>query len=289
MIEGQPIGTEEIADWIEIVCLANPRSASTLQQIHDWAREWCQLSDIQVALALEVMVSRKVLVGSSYPFDINEIAVIKLNEQIPGAYVLLLFLSRSNSTFSWQSSTPNEEEILVFEELTATASKNFLGEGAESVPFGWPSKHGRPKEFHLAIGWLAQKMNLQIGIAFRPPRRKDGGVDVVAWKSFPDKRSGFPIFLIQSTLQRDFLSKSRDIDLRLWSGWLQLDRDPIIVLAIPKTIAYGELWNEISANSIILDRIRISPLIGDLEAKQLSYVTRKMQQISNSFQGLPNA
>lgn len=289
MIEAQPIGTEEIADWIELVCLANPKSASTLQQIHVWASDWCQLSEIQVALALEAMSSRKVLLGISYPFDINEIAVLKLNDHILGAYALLLILSRSSHTFPWQSSTPTAEEIEIFEELTAAAAKNFLGEGSESVPFGWPSKYERPKEFHYAIGWLAKKMNLQIGIAFRPPRRKDGGVDVVAWKPFADGRSGFPIFLIQSTLQRDFLSKSRDIDLRLWAGWLQLDHDPSVVLAIPKTVGPGELWNEISANSIIFDRIRISAMVVNLEAKQVRFVFNKIEQISNIFQGLPSA
>jgi hypothetical protein len=59
-------------------------------------------------------------------------------------------------------------------------------------------------------------------------------------------------------LQRDFLAKSRDIDLRLWAGWLEMDRDPFVILAVPKTIAPGEIWNEISANAIILDRIRLS-------------------------------
>jgi len=133
----------------------------------------------------------------------------------------------------------------------------YLGLNSNALAFGWPSKLGRPQEFHKAIEWLAAKMGVEPGSAFRSPRRKDGGVDVVAWKGFADKRSGFPIYLVQCTLQRDFLSKSRDIDLRLWAGWLEMDRDPFVILAVPKTISPGELWNEISANAIVMDRIRL--------------------------------
>jgi hypothetical protein len=146
----------------------------------------------------------------------------------------------------------------LFEEFVALILTEYLGSNSHALAFGWPSKLGRPQEFNLAIEWLAAKMGIEPGSAFRPPRRKDGGVDVVAWKNFGDKRSGFPIYLVQCTLQRDFLPKSRDIDLRLWAGWLEMDRDPLAVLAVPKTISPGELWNEISANAIVLDRIRLS-------------------------------
>jgi hypothetical protein len=37
-----------------------------------------------------------------------------------------------------------------------------------------------------------------------------------------------------------------------------MDRDPLVILAVPKTIPPGELWNEISANAIVLDRIRLT-------------------------------
>jgi hypothetical protein len=57
-----------------------------------------------------------------------------------------------------------------------------------------------------------------------------------------------------------------------------MDRDPLAILAVPKTISPGELWNEISANSIVLDRIRLtencnfenSPEIGSYLGKIVS-------------------
>ena len=116
-------------------------------------------------------------------------------------------------------------------------------------------------------------MGINVGRAYRPPRRKDGGVDVVAWRSFKDRRRGFPIYLVQCTLQKDFVAKSRDIDLRLWAGWLELDRDPITILAIPKAVAPGESWNEVTANAIIFDRLRMTDSHGsELGLLQIEYV-----------------
>lgn len=180
----------------------------------------------------------------------------------------------------WQTQSPTQEESDLFEEFVASTLKDYLGSTAEAIPFGWPSKFGRPQEFHLAIEWLANLMAIKVGGAYRPPRRKDGGVDVIAWRPFKDKRSGFPIYLVQCTLQKDFVSKSRDIDLRLWAGWLELDRDPVTVLAIPKAVAPGEPWNEVTANAIIFDRARMTDAnrVG-LHVAQKEYLQKVIQTL----------
>jgi hypothetical protein len=193
-----------------------------------------------------------------YPFEINEYAVVFHTERLNCGYTYLLAISRPSYLATWQNPSPTQEDSDLFEDFVASVLMVYLGSNSHALAFGWPSKLGRPQEFHKAVEWLASKMGIEPGSAFRPPRRKDGGVDVVAWKGFGDKRSGFPIYLVQCTLQRDFLSKSRDIDLRLWAGWLEMDRDPLAMLAVPKTISSGELWNEISANAIVFDRIRLT-------------------------------
>jgi hypothetical protein len=105
-------------------------------------------------------------------------------------------------------------------------------------------------------------MSVRIGNAYRPPYNKDGGVDVVAWRPFPDGRSGFPVLLAQCTLERDYTHKAGDVDTRVWSGWLALDVDPSTALAIPDVVAAGEEWNALAARTIVLDRIRLAALIG---------------------------
>ncbi len=147
------------------------------------------------------------------------------------------------------------------ERITAVALSNLYGQGTEALRFAWPSDVGRPPEFPDAVRWLAAKMGVPIGNAYRPPYRKDGGVDVVAWRPFPDGRSGFPVLLAQCTLEREYGHKAADIDLKVWSGWLALDSDPATALAIADVVAAGEEWNALAARTVVLDRIRLAALV----------------------------
>jgi hypothetical protein len=258
MLDVAPIGNEEIADWLEIAIIASGQKGNTNHKLEEWASSLCGLAEHQVASALKVIERRSAILKTKYPFEINEYAVVFHSERLYCGYTYLLAISRPSYTATWQNPSPTQEDSDLFEDFVASVLMVYLGSNSHALAFGWPSKLGRPQEFHKAVEWLATKMGIEPGNAFRPPRRKDGGVDVVAWKGFGDRRSGFPIYLVQFTLQRDFLAKSRDIDLRLWAGWLEMDRDPFAILAVPKTIAPGEIWNEISANAIILDRIRLT-------------------------------
>jgi hypothetical protein len=42
---------------------------------------------------------------------------------------------------------------------------------------------------------------------------------------------------------------------------LNLDADPVSVLAVPTTISAGEEWNEISSRVVVLERTRICELL----------------------------
>ncbi|HWU31710.1 MAG TPA: hypothetical protein VN108_02485, partial [Marmoricola sp.] len=150
----------------------------------------------------------------------------------------------------------------LLEDLAECALANFWGEGGRALRFGHPSKHGRPKEFDQAIPWLASIMGLEVGSGYRPPRRKDGGVDVVAWRQFADRRPGFPMALAQCTIQAETFSKTTDIDLRLWASWLAMDVDPLSLLVIPGTVkAAGPEWRQLSSVVTVIDRIRMVELL----------------------------
>jgi hypothetical protein len=148
------------------------------------------------------------------------------------------------------------------ERITAVALTGLFGAGTRSVRFGWPSDEGRPQTFDDAVRWLAGLMRVPAGSSYRPPHTKDGGVDVVAWRPFPDQRSGFPVMLVQCTIERDYAHKVGDVDLRVWSGWLALDVDPATALAIPDVVASGIEWQRLASRTVVLDRIRLSSLVG---------------------------
>jgi hypothetical protein len=265
MLEANPLGIEEQADWIETVCLTHVSNGIPLHAIQDFADQYADFREMQVTLALNAMKRRADVLGRLYPFHIDDLAVRVDASRAQGIYAALLFLSRTSSGTPWLGASSIAQHAELLELVTCAALKKLLGEESQAIPFGWPSKVGRPAEFQNAIPWLADLMGLEVGSGFRPPRRKDGGVDVVGWKPLGDGRSGFPISLVQCTIQQDFVSKARDIDLRLWAGWLALDRDPLTVLAIPRTVAPGPTWNEVSANSVLLERIRLTRLCGSDE------------------------
>ncbi len=110
-------------------------------------------------------------------------------------------------------------------------------------------------------------------------------MDVVAWRPFPDGRPGFPIQLIQATLEKNFSHKAGDINARLWSLLLGLDVDPTGVLAIPRTIPEDKRWAEVATRAILLERVRIAgltprdlSLLSDLRwASLLEFLSRTYQ------------
>jgi len=261
---------EDTADWIETTLLARG-SPIGIDELNAAAYADSGLAESDVGLGLRVMTVRERWLGHQYPFTITDIFVAPKEDAERSVYSPLLLLSPGSPARQLVATQPTSDMAALFERLTVDATQQLMGPQATAIRFGWPSEHGRPERFGDAIEWLATKMGIKSGTSFRSPLRKDGGVDVIAWRPFPDKRPGFPIALVQCTVQREVVSKSRDIDLRNWSNWLALDIDPTTILAIPGTVAKPEQWNEIALRALILDRIRIVGLLDGIALEQFEY------------------
>lgn len=251
---------ESIADWIEVTALARG-AALGHDAVLALGVEELEVSEASISHALGVLEYRSRILENRYPFVVTPVGLHLKPKAVYFPYSTLLLLSPGSAARQLLRVFPDEKIVRAFENLVVDAAKSLAGPNGEALRFGWPSDIGRPKEFDSAISWLANKMGIRAGRGYRQPRRRDGGVDVVAWNPFPDGKPGFPVFLIQCTLQSRVLEKSLDIDTRIWSTWLTLDTEPITVLAIPGTIARVEVWNEIALRCLILDRLRLTGLI----------------------------
>ena len=279
---------EQIADWVETTLLARKRpiGRSTLARCaeHDGA-----ISEDALAGGVQVMRHRSRTLGDDYPFEVSKIFVGPRDNAFTSLYSTLLLLSPGSPYRQLIDPMPTTDMAVLFEQITVEATKQLLGSNSDALRFGWPSDEGRPERFGDAIEWLANRMGVESGTAFRSPRRKDGGVDVVAWRPFPDGRTGFPVTLVQCTLQRDIVPKSRDIDLRIWAGWLTLEVDPLVILAVPGTVRSGEEWDEIAVRSLILDRIRITGLVSQLDTSSFvlaeQFAERGIGELSEHLSG----
>lgn len=253
-------GREAIADWIETTLLIRDGAQLGAGALQDMAATEVQASAPQLELALGVMRRRSDLLGSRYPFEVHDWAVRAVEDASASAYAALVLLTPGGAARQVVHQVPSSEMAIVFERITERAVARLWGSEGRAIRFGWPSDVGRPPEFPLAVTWLAGKLGLQAGVGYRPPRRKDGGVDVVGWRPFPDGRSGFPIVLVQCTLQADIVAKSRDVDARLWASWLVMDEEPATALAVPQTIPAGVLWDELALHGAVLERMRLTGL-----------------------------
>lgn len=255
-------GREAVADWIETTLLVRDGAQIGLDALQDMAATEVHAGAPQVELALGVMRRRREVLGRAYPFDVHEWAVRALPGATATPYVALVLLTPGGAARQIVHVVPSSEMAVILERITERAVARLWGSEGRAIRFGWPSDLGRPPEFPLAVTWLAGKLGLQAGVGYRPPRRKDGGVDVVGWRPFPDGRSGFPIVLVQCTLQGNIAAKSRDVDSRLWATWLMMDEEPATALAVPQTIASGVLWDELALNGAVFERVRLAGLAG---------------------------
>lgn len=254
-----PLSGEDLADLVEAYLLGSGARAGGNDELRR------NLGSIPADItnfdfALGQMAWRERVLGDAYPFRLEAGGVRVAERHAPNLSYIALLLATPISGIPVQG-RDYEKSSRVVETISCAALRALLGPGARAVRFAWPSDEGRPREFPDAIRWLAEQMQIRLGTAYRPPRRKDGGVDVIAWRPFPDGRPGFPIVLAQCTIEADFVAKARDIEVRIWSTWLGFDVDPMCVLTIPRVVGRNEDWNEVGATCVLLERLRLCSLV----------------------------
>lgn len=252
--------SEIVADTVELELLTGSASARSLGWVRSESVAASDANSTDLTLAIQTISRRAQLLGDRYPIEVTH-AGLKVSPTVARTvYEAMLLVTTGNPSAPFPSGQIALAAEL-FEHIVTHAAQTLLGEGSQAVRFGYPGERGRPPEFPLAIPWLVKMMNLKGGTAYRDPARRDGGVDVVAWRPFPDGRPGFPIQLIQVTLEKSFSHKAGDINARLWSLLLGLDVDPTCALAIPRSIPEDKRWAEVATRAILLERMRIAGLV----------------------------
>jgi len=142
----------------------------------------------------------------------------------------------------------------------------WLGDGSRSLIFGWPPRDGRPADFIDAVTWLAEQVGLPDGDLDRPPDANDAGVDCVTWKPSGDGRSGFPIWLIQASVEYDVVHKAgQSIPIEAWKRWIKFGAGPVTVFATAHSVPRGSnAWMELNDLAVqVVDRNRLIGLLDD--------------------------
>jgi hypothetical protein len=216
--------------------------------------------DAEIDILLGEVARRQRIAPNIYPFEESSVGLARKMGAEEAPYEFLLWLSVSHR-FREEGRFP--EVDLLFDALVKHALAQYLGTSGRAIRFAHPSSDGRPPGFPEAVRWLANLLKLRTGPAEPRTVRKDGGVDVVAWRPFRDGRTGFIVILCQCTVQQDWPPKSKDVIANQWRGWIDFGGDPVTALAIPFAIGPSfDRWDEQRRIvDMVLDRLRLCELV----------------------------
>jgi len=284
MIDLSSESSDVISDWIESLAVVQKGRPLPIQKIQEISENFASISTNRIPFSFSQLKKRAEILGTKYPFKVDDSYIVTSQTIEDSVYIQLLFLT-PKSGISTQGKIYNlDVASKLFEDIAEQSLQTFFGANTQTLNFGFPSKSDRPAEFAAAVKWLSEKTNIRLGNAYRPPRKKDGGVDLFVWKSFPDKRPGIPIMLVQCTIKDDFINKIGDIDLKLWANWLSSDIEPLVALAVPGVVTKDEIWSEITTRGILLDRLRLVQSFDNSlnkKVENLDYLTRLVKEMAD--------
>lgn len=229
-----------VADWAELYVLLFGRTLSraTLIRHIDMATGG---TDSDVNAIWQELKRRIELYGPQPPYVVQD---EHLEPQFGSwekrpAYMMCLLLSMLGNQHDTISTGT------LFERLSAIAINTYLG--GQSILYG----KDRPK-LKVVAYLLNERFATEPSTNFN-----DRGVDLIAWKPFPDTRSSQLILLLQCASGWNWKRKTRDISQRAWDHYIHWAAAPSIGFTIPGIVARDNFDDIADDAGIILDRARL--------------------------------
>jgi hypothetical protein len=286
---------EELADWLELRALSDGDQSSSLQDLIREFRRNGSLDALENApdrgsadserlaeSAFSEVEDRMQACGpQAYPFVVKDRTIDLKDGYERYPYIFQLLLTAFGLAPVKGSASPEK----TFEEMAAIAARRYLGPDGESLgfAFGFPRRY-EAKNFHDALTDLCRKIGEGSGAGIpsekltdatsvmrrrRFSEQKDGKLDIVAWRPFPDRRSGKLIGFGQcATGKTDWRAKMSELQPDVFEKlWLAepFSCSPIRMFFVPRRIEEGD-WRDVAAQAgIVFDRCRIAHHCGALE------------------------
>lgn len=265
--------TSEVADWVEWVAWQFENEYSLVDLMGEITRggglDSEEALDPKTKDEIEVKAHdafaeieyRQVAAGESYPF-VTDGGRIEFRDSKEGSvYLFLLMLSSLGKDGA--PACRNGAEL--FEEVCTFAAEDYLG--GVGIKFGFPRRNLLPPGFLDALNAVCSTRMLGEGGPARrdhvSARGKDGRLDLIAWRHFPDRRPGKAILLGQcASGHRETSTKLLALnpvafqDEYLERHW---ESKPLTAFFFPWSEPDAEVWrHRTSQAGILFDRCRIS-------------------------------
>lgn len=246
-----------LAEYIEARLLLGEDDFLSVAEVRGEFSSGRKPSDLHLEDALGEIDRRSRDFGALYPFELTDRGVHIERSDSNRLYACLFLLSLRGTPLRASGEYNRSDEV--FDEIVRVAFRNHLGSGSEAVVFGAPPRAGRPSRFSLAVAWVADRLGLEMRSTSISDAYQDAGVDVIAWRSFPDRRNAFPIILVQNTVEFEYRNKPRDVRPSQWRDWISIGAQPRVGFAIPFAIPPGDpRWDHINLDvELIMDRGRL--------------------------------
>ena len=266
-----------LADWVELNALLEEDGNTSLQELVGLLSNGAEndIEEDQIAdspseaMSADVMnelVRRSVACGDSYPFEVESSKItLKSDWKDYVSYVFPLLISYLGVTCDL---FPEQYQYFgkYFEELGGNALDNYLSNTlypASIKVFGFPRTDS--SRFSKAVQELCdtipgfRAIHLDLAAV-----QMDGGLDVIAWKQFPDDLSGSMVFLAQCAMGANWREKLHEA--RKIQDYITMPGDVLTGVFIPHTVdvrtgAATDQW-EIDTNKAgrIFERCRTAYL-----------------------------
>lgn len=259
----------QLADWLELVALlSSDRNAS----IGDLGRALAVSNALEAeagdadnrlfieARGLEVwreIEARAAAAGPAYPYRLSQRGLLEANiaRDAFSAYRFCLSLSYFGDP---GLVGVNIRPRRLFEDLATLAAGNHLG--GEACRFGSP-RADLPAPFREALREVCSRLGEGAVLPRATRSIKDDGLDVVAWKHFPDRLPGKLIIFGQCASGNDWNEKLADLEpLAFCHSWLshQLPSRVLKAFFTPHRVDRLD-WDDVNRRAgLFFDRCRLA-------------------------------
>lgn len=290
----------ELADYLEILCFITNEEVSItnahrqINYISDEIDESEYDEDDKLydylQEALKEIDRRAIVCRGKYPFNTENNSVIpnlECEESHKLIYKYLLLATRLNMTEHKYVGEING--TLIFEDLASLVAKEYFGNKAESIVFGTGVRGG----FKDKVNDLTQKIGE--GGRYKDPEdcthdEKDGGLDIVVWKPFSDKRKGKIIGFGQCKTGTEWRNEAGRLNPHDFCS-IYLDRQPLVIPVKMFFVCetFKNNYETLSTKAgIIFDRCRIMDFLPELPKelfdKIKNWVDGKQVVIETAYQ-----
>lgn len=213
--------------------------------------------------------NRAHIFGDFYPFEIEKNELRVKEDYAANAksqlYIYLLCCSCLKYFKDYQSTFTSD-----FEEISFRASKNMFPKSAITHLLG-KTTSGFNRVYsgnvYSKFKQLAEDLNANLLVEksdFAKTSSGDGGLDIVSWFSFRDRRNSIPVYAVQCKCSSDWVNAASPSS-RL-EGIINLDHSPFNLFFIPFSYQ-NEIGNWSQKHQlkgkIVIDRLRICRLLED--------------------------